>query len=329
MQTLSEILPDLYRIEVPLPGNPLKSVNSWVVRSGERTLVIDTGMRRAECEVVLRSGLEELGVDLETTDVFVTHIHADHMGLVGEIASASSTVYFNRPDADLVDRMGRNPEGSMHDLVEEARRGGFPEQEIQEALDRHPGFRYSPPSYPPFTFLEDGDELRRGRYRLRAVATPGHTPGHTCLYDQEHRVLFSGDHVLGDITPNITLWGKEDSLGDFLESLDRVAELDVDLVLPGHRAPFDDLGSRVEELRHHHRDRLAEVVAILGEGPRTAYGVASRMTWDIVADSWNDFPVVQKWFAVGEAGSHLRYLELRGRIVPHEREGVVVYRLSD
>ena len=328
METLSEILPDLFRIELPLPGNPLKSVNSWVVRSGERTLVIDTGMRRPECEVALRTGLDELGVAPESTDVFVTHIHADHMGLVGEIASATSRVYFNRPDAELIAAMGRDPEGWMRDLVADARRGGFPEEEIREDLDRHPGFRFSPPAYPSFTFLEDGDELRCGRCRLRAVATPGHTPGHTCLYDEQRRILFSGDHVLRDITPNITLWGDEDSLGDYLASLTRVAELDVDLVLPGHRTPFPDLSARVGELRRHHQERLAEVTAILGEGPCTAYDVASRMSWDIVADTWDAFPVVQKWFAVGEAGSHLRYLELRERINARECDGLVIFELA-
>jgi hypothetical protein len=51
-----------------------------------------------------------------------------------------------------------------------------------------------------------------------------------------------------------------------------------------------------------------------GDGPLTAYEIASRMTWDIRCDSWEAFPLAQKWFATGEAISHLRYLKEEGRI---------------
>jgi glyoxylase-like metal-dependent hydrolase (beta-lactamase superfamily II) len=128
-------------------------------------------------------------------------------------------------------------------------------------------------------------------------------------------MLLSGDHVLGDITPNITVWREEDdSLGDYLESLDKVAQLEVDLVLPGHRTSFTDCRGRIAELKEHHRNRLDEVLAILDGGGRTVYEIASKMTWDIKAKTWGDFPVVQKWFAVSEAAAHLRHLEIRGEV---------------
>jgi glyoxylase-like metal-dependent hydrolase (beta-lactamase superfamily II) len=135
--------------------------------------------------------------------------------------------------------------------------------------------------------------------------------------------------VLGDITPNITMWREnDDSLGDYLESLDKVAKLDVELVLPGHRKPFEDCGGRIEELKEHHRQRLEEVVGILTGWSATAYQVASKMTWDIIAKSWEDFPVVQKWFAVSEAAAHLYHLERRGKIDAEERDGRVLYSVG-
>jgi len=320
------IRPGLNRIEVPLPRSPLKAINSYVLTTGKRSLVIDTGMRRPECEEALRAGLEELAVDLSTTNFFITHLHADHMGLVSELATETSRVYFNRPDGELIDSGIQEPGQFYGPVIARARRGGFSGAEIDAALRGHPGLKYSPATYPAYDYVDDGDELEIGDYRFVVVATPGHTPGHLCLYEPDKKILLSGDHVLGDITPNITMWREnDDSLGDYLESLDKVAKLDVELVLPGHRTSFADCRGRIAELKEHHRHRLDEVLEILTGWRGTAYQVASKMTWDIVAKSWEDFPVVQKWFAVSEAAAHLFYLERRGKIVFEERDGLLLY----
>ena len=181
-----------HRIEVPLPDSPLKSINSYVVTSDDRNLVIDTGMLRPECEAALREGIEQLEVDLEATDFFITHLHADHMGLISAFATASSRVYFNRADAEINQAFVDDPKGVFAWLIDGARSAGFPEDEIQNALIRHPGFKYSPPEFPTFTFLEDGDRVKVGVYNFEVVSTPGHTPGHQCLYEPEHSLLVSG-----------------------------------------------------------------------------------------------------------------------------------------
>ncbi len=96
---IEQILPQLYRIEIPLPNNPLRSLNAYFVRGKERSLIIDTGMNLDECLKVMRSGLNELKVDLHKTDFFITHRHADHTGLLNELASKQSRVYVGDPEA--------------------------------------------------------------------------------------------------------------------------------------------------------------------------------------------------------------------------------------
>ena len=96
---IEEILPNLYRIEVPIPGNPLKAVNSYVIKAQGYSLIIDTGMNQEESLKVLSSSLKELGVDLKKADFFVTHMHIDHLGLVPDLVTDKSTVYFNEEDA--------------------------------------------------------------------------------------------------------------------------------------------------------------------------------------------------------------------------------------
>jgi glyoxylase-like metal-dependent hydrolase (beta-lactamase superfamily II) len=310
---IEEISPDLFRIQVPLPNTPLKFLNSYVVRDPGRSLIIDTGLNHDICFEALQAGLKEIGVDPARTDLFITHLHADHFGLVARLATADTRVYFNRPDAEIIESWeGFGP------MLAYAGRNGFPVDRLRAALAAHPGSRFGSEWVPPLEMLADGDGIQVGSYHFRCVSTPGHTLGHMCLYEPEHKLLVAGDHILVDITPNIQCWSDaENPLKAYLESLDKVALLEVTRTLPGHRRLMNDPRPRIAELQAHHRARLAEVLAILAGGPRNAFNafeIAARMTWDIQADRWEDFPVAQQWFATGEALSHLRYLEEEGKI---------------
>ena len=318
---VTEVFADIYRMEIPLPRNPLRTINSYLVRGRDRWLMIDTGMNRPECLEVMRASLEALAVDLDRTDFFVTHCHSDHIGLVSELKAGTSKVFLNPLDAAVI----LNP-NLWTEMAVDARTHGFPDPDT--AVEKHPGRRYLFSGHPEFTYLREGDTLPIGKYVFRCVETPGHTPGHMCLYDPEARILFSGDHILGTITPNITGWCcGGDPLGEFLESLNKIAAYDVRMILPGHRNLIPDPLRRIGELKEHHRVRMQEVTDILAGGEQTAYQVASRMTWNIDCARWEDFPVPQKWFATGEALSHLLHLERTGRIQGKRREGKAFFSL--
>jgi glyoxylase-like metal-dependent hydrolase (beta-lactamase superfamily II) len=251
------------------------------------------------------AGLDALGIDLDRTDFFITHFHVDHLGLVSDFAKNGTTIYLNRADADRISLPG----------VQDALAAGFPKEEIDKAFRAHPGARYGPQLPLPFTMPEDGQMISAGGYNLRCVATPGHSFGHLCLYEEEQKVLFSGDHILGEITPNIQAWLDDwNPLNEYLKSLDKTARLDVALVLPGHGRIFTDMMARIAELKEHHGRRAEELLAVLEGGPKTAYQSASGMTWNIVCDSFDRFPVSQKWFATGETIAHLVYLEELGKV---------------
>jgi glyoxylase-like metal-dependent hydrolase (beta-lactamase superfamily II) len=150
-----------------------------------------------------------------------------------------------------------------------------------------------------------------------------------CLYEPDKKIFVSGDHILNDITPNIQLWSDEwDPLKEYLASLDKVYQLDIELVLPGHRGIFKNCKERIQELKRHHRNRLDEIVSILEKGKMNAFRVASKMSWDIVSDSWDLFPVSQKWFATGEAIAHLKYLKEEGRIRSEMRKQKTVFSIN-
>lgn len=319
---IEEVLPGLYRMEIRLPKSPLKATNSYLIKGADRCLVVDTGFNREECRRDMIDSLRQLGVDRAQVDLFITHLHADHLGLAGDLAGPGSRVYFNRRELYLA----YPEEGYWQQRKEDFKSHGFSEEEISRAMDRHPGRVFGLQRPLDFTVVEDGDVLAIGPYLFRCVQTPGHTPGHTCLYEPEQKVLLGGDHILSDITPNITNWPETvDSLGQYLESLDRVYRLEVALLLPGHRGVVTDHRKRIEELKAHHKARLQEVSSALEDGDKSAFDVAPWVTWDIEFPSWRSFPPTQKVFAVGEVLAHLEYLEERQCVRRRYENGRVIF----
>ena len=312
-----EVMPNLYKLEIPLPNSPLKAINSYIIKAGGRNLIVDTGMNREECKTVMKSGLQELGIDLGETDFFITHMHADHSGLVSELATDSSRVYCSQIDADvIVSNFNRTAQSWFSTMTQHALKNGFPEEELQRALSQHPGFKYSTTrSQLNFNIIKEGDIINVGDHHFHCLETPGHTRGHMCLYEPSKKILLSGDHVLYDITPNISMWIDWGSpLHEYLASLDKIYQLDIELVMPGHRRLFHNVRERIDELKHHHRVRANEVLNILKGSVQDAYQVSSQMTWDMTYKSWDQFPSPQKWFATGEAISHLKCLEQEQKI---------------
>lgn len=318
-----EIMRDFYRIEIPLPLSELQSVNCYIIKGPERHLIIDAGMDDETCRQAMEAALTELEVDPGRTDFFVTHCHRDHFGLVTRLIRTESRLYISRLDADVVERVRSG--AILSGLTTFIETSGFPEGKIENIFPSLGAETYNPDDLLPFSYLEDGDSLSIGNYHFRCVATPGHTRGHLCLYEPRLKVFVAGDHLLYDISPGIHGFTNENPLKDYLSSLDKVAALDIRFVLPGHRGTFRNCRERIGELKAHHKERAREVASILREGPKDAYEVASRMTWEIDCDSWQAFPVQQKFFATGETVAHLRYLEGQGLIERQVRDKRIVY----
>ncbi|MFH1481587.1 MAG: MBL fold metallo-hydrolase [Pseudomonadota bacterium] len=326
---VEQILSNLFKMEIPLPGSPLKAVNSYFIRDPERSLIIDTGMNREECLRSMLSNLEKLKVDLSKTDFFITHLHADHLGLVGKLAAEGSKIYFSQMEASTLASDLRRLNEPHREFFPFFLSQGFPEDELQKAFKKHPGYHYSPKRRLNFTILKEGDSITYGGYSFECIETPGHTPGHMCLYEPQKKILVCGDHILFDITPNITFWPElENALKHYLASLEKVSSLSVDLVLPGHRRLLNDHRGRIVELKEHHGNRLDEVLIALKDGDKTAWEVAPHITWDIKFSSWAEFPPVQKWFAIGETIAHLNYLEADRKIWRRKENGTIFYYMK-
>lgn len=323
------ICENVYRLDIPLTGNPLKNLNSYLIMggAGERSFLIDTGFCWDVCREAMERELDQLAVDREQMDIFCTHLHSDHAGLAAELIRPGCRTFISSVDGP---RVIIRSDPAWKDWYSKYLYEGFSREEMAEVSGHAPSQSGAPVKACAFTYLEDGDELRYAGHTLRCIWTPGHTPGHMCLYEPDRKWLFCGDHILFTITPNICRWSvRPDSLGDYLESLKKIRDLPVELLLPAHREKTGTLSQRVDELLAHHERRIANTLEVIAEHPGwNAYQIAGEMKWKISARNWSEFPLTQKLFAVGETDAHLDYLTIRKRIRFEERGRVRYYYLE-
>lgn len=327
---IKELGDNIYSVYVPLPNNPLKNLNSYVIKTPDRNLIIDTGFNLSACFDALQTGLAELEIDMHKTDIFLTHLHADHTGLADRIAAPESKVYISGEDADFL-RFIVNDKAGFYDLTKNRFQAyGVPASVFNDAVAANPAFHNHMDKILSFSECHDEDEIEVGPITLKCIRTPGHTPGHLCLYWAEKQYLFSGDHLLFDITPNITPWPSlPDSLGAYLDSLKKISNYKIIKTFAAHRENGNDVYARINELTAHHEARLESLYQIVkGKNNINTYEAASLLKWSIKADNWEDFPATQKFFALGETDAHLLHLTQSGRIGSITKNGINLYSVT-
>ena len=322
-----ELANRIYRIQVPLKNNPLRYINSYLIKDTERELLIDTGFRTRDCYDALKSGLEYLGSNQDRRDVLITHYHSDHAGLADVMAAPRGRIYMSEAEVQYNINQNRVRNGNrFNSLIERFLEEGFAKDNINQLLKSDSDNMKMPALADRLYVLKAHECISYGGYDLESIPAPGHTPGNTMLWEATGGVMFTGDHVLFDVSPNITSYiDVDDSLGDYLDSLKTALQNPVRLALPGHRES-GDYHARIERLILHHEKRLNQVLEIVNAEPGLcAYDITSRMRWKIRAKSWEDFPNAQKWFAMGECMAHLDHLVIKGALERRKEDGSVRY----
>jgi glyoxylase-like metal-dependent hydrolase (beta-lactamase superfamily II) len=169
--------------------------------------------------------------------------------------------------------------------------------------------------------LGDGQPVPDTDGALVALHTPGHTPGHLCFHHRELNLLFTGDHILPRVTPNISKRPTSDSdpLADFIVSVDRIRAFENALVLPGHEWAFDRLGQRLDALGRHHDERLVQMEDAVRGGATTVWEVARVVGW---SRPFEGLVGRARRAALGETYSHLYRLSEVGRLLRKDGEPV-------
>lgn len=295
--------PDVHRIAVPNPFFEGKN-SVYLIKSDPITL-IDTGVATEKAFGILSEGLQKHGLGVSDIQrVILTHKHIDHIGNAWRIQEAGNAeVFIHELEAkSLVDV---DPSGKRFDQLVADRLEAWhvPPQPPKQAKDKMPDWAFK--ACEP-TAIKDGHIFESDKLPIEVIHTPGHSMGSVCLKFGER--LFSGDHVLRAISPNIGAGDlrSKGMLAHFLNSLERVAPLGDIKVFPGHGSPFTGLPKRCEELKKHHESRIEKTLAVVGEGAETVYEVAIGVFGEL-----KDFHVL---LGCAEANSHLEYLVAQGAV---------------
>jgi glyoxylase-like metal-dependent hydrolase (beta-lactamase superfamily II) len=324
-----EIIPGLARISLPLPNNSLGSVNTYAVMSADGLRLIDCGWDAEEVYAALADELYHLGVQVnDIREILITHAHSDHIGLAERLKRVTDArLLLHRLDA--VSRW-TEPSERLRMVAETERwlqANGMPQEEWDVIIRVMRSRPIRIPTYRPDLLLEGGEVLDWRPFRFEVIWTPGHSAGLVCLYERQHQILLSSDHVLEGISPNIAYSAQHtgDPLDAYLHSLRLVRDLPVALVLPGHGAPFSDLTGRVDALEQHHEERLQAILDVVArqEG-QNAYAIASQLPWRGSAGGWQQLQPFDRLAALSETLAHVQYLTNQGRVHRREEDGTVV-----
>jgi glyoxylase-like metal-dependent hydrolase (beta-lactamase superfamily II) len=308
------------RIEVPTPY-PVGPANAYLFPDDPVTL-FDCGPNTAAAERALLSGLEAAAIRPEQiARVVISHGHPDHYGLAMRIRERSGARILagamdvpKMIDDSMVAATGR--------LMLQA---GIPAQQLMDMGDaerRLGPLRVRIPDAEP---LHEGDELPFDGYGMRVLHLPGHTAGHVCLFDEASGVLFSGDTLLLNISPNPLMEPdpkdpsvRRRSLVEYLSTLDRLGSMALSAAYPGHGPPIHDPIGLIERMRVHHRERTEELAALLDDRGRSG--------WELANELFPSLQGIDNFLAVSEVVAHVDLLIADGRAEAFVRDGVTRYR---
>jgi glyoxylase-like metal-dependent hydrolase (beta-lactamase superfamily II) len=237
---------------------------------------------------------------------------------------SGAELFVHELDRDIVERFSEGTSRFIERYKEFMLKNGLPKN-IYEVLMEFSQFAGTfGESVKVDTVLKDGDVLRINGDRMEVIHTPGHSSGSVCFYLPHSRILFSGDTILRDVTPNPFYGGefKNAQMGliHFLASLDKLKPLAIDKIYPGHGEELDSQKAIIEMLEQHHSMRKSHIEKIMGAEALNAYQITERL--------FGELPLTEVWLGLTEVMAHLELLVAEGRAECVELEGIYYYRLK-
>ena len=273
---------------------------------------VDTGLGLPGAGERWASILGELDGRVER--IVITHFHPDHVGAAADLAEVTGAAVFQGAEDYGQCLRTWGEDGISERVPAYLRLHGVPDDEIAT-------FRHEAQALGRLVrFVRDPEPLAVGDTVAgwEVLPVPGHADGHLALI--RDGILIAGDALLASITPNVGLYpdSRPDPLGDYISSLELIERLSPRIAFGGHGVAIDDPAGRARELISHHRDRLEQAAAALGETPQTAYALSFAL-WP------EQLPTVLRRFALAETRAHLEYLVHRDAASRVDGDGLVEY----
>ncbi len=306
---LAEVEAGIHELRLPIPWEE-GTVNCFLFVDGRDVDLLDCGIQTPDSVEAVREAIRRVG-GTRLRRLIVTHIHPDHFGAAGILKQETGAqVFMHRLEVPMVHPRYLELEQLVHEVGLHLRANGVPEDVADVLQNASRSLRNFVTPAEPDVQLDGAETIELGGREVRIEWTPGHSPGHICLFEPDRKLLFAGDQLLPDISPNIGLHPQStpNPLGEFLDSLDRLAALAPARVFPAHGRPFRDAAGRVEQMKAHHQRRLDQIEVLVGEEEVSGWGVAISL-WGERENIWD------KRLALQEALAHLQLLAVQQRVI--------------
>jgi glyoxylase-like metal-dependent hydrolase (beta-lactamase superfamily II) len=336
--TVTEVAPGLHRMALPLGIHGVSTVSAYLLAGGQSgggsaDTLVDCGVAAAptadgdpgpDGTAALESALKTCGSGFERIErLIVTHAHIDHFGLAGEVVRRSGGELWMHRSTQLDLAKYADPDEAVdrRELML-ADHGLYGPELTETSRGLHDWLPVMPSIGQPSTLLDGGERFTVGDRTWEVVHTPGHSPGHICLWSSADRLLCSGDHLLQLVSPPVTFERgfERDPMGSYLESLERVRALEPALTLPGHGAPFPDGARRAASISRNKLRRLERIREMVDAREHTVTELTAELFPALMTGA-------QRHFAMAEILAFLAHHEVRGVLRRDRRaDGVYVWR---
>jgi glyoxylase-like metal-dependent hydrolase (beta-lactamase superfamily II) len=311
------VVPGVWRLRLPLPWPGVPHCNAWAVAAGDGIVLFDTGMHEPGSLAHLERALAQVNLSLDNVRLVVcTHAHSDHYGQAADIVDRAGCELWMHPNHEHMTRAAQDPDAALQRRLEVARQSGVPEEPLRAYAEarRGQGFGISRIIEPDRPLLP-GVEIDTDLGAWQVYETPGHAPSHVCMFQPEHRLLISGDHLLGRVSLYYDYGYSPDPAGEFLNSLDIVEKLDARLCLSGHGRTFTDVQGHIDANRALVNERIEKVHFVISRAETTAFDAVPQVYGQAIT------PMNANWW-LSETLCYLTHLERCGRAerIPGEPE---------
>lgn len=299
-------------------------MNVYFIDDSPRTLV-DAGIKTEASFEILKKGLETIGYNLKAIErILITHGHIDHYGQAKRLSSFSGApIYIHSKEYGRI-RSFIHSFGFIKSIL---LRNGAPETLVHEAIRYMESAQIMGDSLDEAFSLDEGDSILFKSMTWKTIHCPGHSPGLICFHWPEKKILFTGDHLLKEITPNPILNVNESkppfrypSLKDYLTSLEKIEKLDISLLLPAHGEEIQDVKGLIKKIFAHHKDRMDRVLLSLSKDEKTPF--------EIAMDLFPGLSPFDVFLGISEAVGHLEILKEKGIVKFEEKEDKDYYSLK-
>lgn len=301
-----QIKEDIYEIDTTIEGDSNGSLKSFVIRDSESSLIIDTSYFSTDCRKLYFEAINSIGIDLKKAKVVLTHLHSDHSGLASDLANLGAEIFLGYNESKYFLRL--NSDEYIDFIKLKYKQFGL-ENDPGMSIEEYPERKYRTRNNFEYRTVCSGQKFKAASYDLEVIDLRGHTPGHIGLLDRNKNILFSGDHILEKITPNIDYWDPEFKfLKEHRKSLRETVELNPSFLFTSHGNNITDCSAPAAEIIKRQDLRLQEIEKLVDDGFSTVLELASNMGWVKKFDGWANFPEVHKWMAVNQVMAFLKYM---------------------